>query len=344
MPSRNTFSSLLWRAALANVALAWLPQAFSQTTAARPTNAPPPVYMRVTHPDSNTVQLEIALKQFVPARGEGPAVWLVAASHIAESNYFAALQRHLDAQGRVLFEGIRERPGVPAFGQEDTLDVSEGSLQFTLAESLGLAFQLQAINYRRPHFRNSDLSLPELQKLMLEGLQGAAARESAAQLALLMQLMDGSSFLGAVANFAVRLLGTSPKLQALARLTLIETIGQIEGDMAQMRGLPPEFQKLMEVLIRSRNTAVLTDLKAELKKRPAPASVAIFYGAGHMPDLEARLAKELNYQPRETNWLTAITVKPAEAGVTEAEMQFVRGLVKWQMQELQKQPEAPRKR
>ena len=35
------------------------------------------------------------------------AIWLAGASHIGETNYYAALQRHLDAQALVLYEGIK---------------------------------------------------------------------------------------------------------------------------------------------------------------------------------------------------------------------------------------------
>src|SRR5882672_1774711 len=61
-------------------------------------DSPPQPYMRVSRPDSNTVVLQIAARRFVPAKGRGPVVWLTGASHIGESNYFAALQRHLDTQ------------------------------------------------------------------------------------------------------------------------------------------------------------------------------------------------------------------------------------------------------
>jgi hypothetical protein len=319
-------------------AVLWAGSGFSQADPARGTNNLSQPYMRVVRPDTNTIHLQIAMRQFVPARGEGPAVWLTGASHIGESNYYRLLQEHLDAQGLVLFEGVKERPGPAEVGHGAVPEVDESSLQLTLAQSLGLAFQLKAINYRRSHFRNSDLSIPELQKLLVEGLSEADAGSGTAELAALLQIMDGRSLLGAVVNFGVRLLGTSPKLQALAKLTLIETIAQLEGDLSQLQGLPPEMRKLMQVLIESRNAAVLKDLKVELKKKRPAKSVSILYGAGHMPDLEQRLRRDLKYREADARWLTAISVNPAEAGVSEAEMAFVRGLVKWQMQELQKKP------
>src|SRR5262245_43325779 len=68
--------------------------------------ASPAPYLRIAYPDEDTVELQIASRRFTPARGKGPAVWLVGASHIGESNYYAALQKQLDAQTLVLYEGV----------------------------------------------------------------------------------------------------------------------------------------------------------------------------------------------------------------------------------------------
>src|SRR5882724_6110403 len=69
--------------------------------------APAP-YVRASGGESNLLELQIAARRFVPARGKGPTVWLTGVSHIGTSNYFAALQRHLNAQTLVLFEGVGE--------------------------------------------------------------------------------------------------------------------------------------------------------------------------------------------------------------------------------------------
>src|SRR5262249_24419015 len=143
------------------------------------------------------------------------------------------------------------------------------------------------------------------------------------------------SFLGMVMNFGIRLLGSSPKLQALTKLALIETLGQVKGDLSKVQGLPPEMKKLVRVLIQSRNQAVMDDLATELKG--LVQSIAIFYGAGHMPDMEQRLKRDFHYRPVEEIWLTAISINPAQAGVTEAEEQMIRSLIRWQTEALQQE-------
>ena len=320
--------------------------------AAARTNDAALAYMRVVRPGSNTVELQIAVRKFVPAGGAGPVVWLSGASHVGDSNYFRLLQKHLDAQGLVLFEGIKDGSGQSGLGQTKTVredavkseaapapkSTENLGIQQALADSLGLVFQLEAIDYARTNFRNSDLSIADIQRLLRENAPAEGKGEGGGEFAALLQVMDGSSFLGMVMNFGVRLLGSSPKLQALTKLTLIETLGQVKGDISQIQGLPPEMKKLVQVLIQSRNQAVLQDLATELKK--PVKSISIFYGAGHMSDMEQRLKRDFHYRPAEDLWLTAIALQPARAGVTETEQQMIRSFIKWQMEAL-KQGETP---
>ena len=296
--------------------------------------------MRVARPDSNTVTLQIALRRFVPERGRGPVVWLSGASHVGESNYFAALQRHLDAQALVLFEGVGAKSKKMRFNPDE-----ESSIQHTMAASLGLVFQLSAIDYDRPRFRNSDLTIAELQQLLSRGAapgaaDGRAGRDTKAgeEFRDLLQIMDGSSFLGTLLQAGLKFIGSSPKLQAMTKVMLIEVLGQIKGDMSQLKGVPPEIQRLLEVIIQERNKVVLGDLKAELRAVSPPRSIAVFYGAGHMADLEKRLRGEMNYQPRGEVWLTALSVNTRDTGLSDVEVQAMRGLIQWQLDALREQP------
>jgi hypothetical protein len=293
----------------------------------------PEPYVRIYDGDTNLVQLQVAVRKFVPFRHKGPAVWLTGVSHIGESNYFAKLQEHLDAQRLVLFEGISDRAAQKfpaADGNEVHSDrpvdpheprpaeAKMASLQSTMASSLGLAFQLEVIDYDRVNFRNSDLSLQELRQLL-------ADRGGAQSLESLLQMMEGGSFLDALLQMGLRFLGATPKLQALSKLALLEMIGQIQGDPAQIRGLPAELKQLLEVLIDKRNEKVIRDLKAELKN--SRGSISIFFGTGHMPDFERRLRRELDYRPVEEQWLTAFSINLRTTGVSRGEMESIRKFI-----------------
>jgi hypothetical protein len=137
----------------------------------------------------------------------------------------------------------------------------------------------------------------------------------------------------------MKLIGSSPKLQAMMKLAMIEMLGRFKGDMSQFQGLPPEFQRLIEILIRARNDVVVKDLQAELKRRSPAKSIAIFYGAAHMEDFERRLTQDLNYRPARDEWFPAFSVDLQKAQVTDSELNFVQSLVDWQMKMLEQQQE-----
>jgi hypothetical protein len=312
--------------------------------------------MRIAYPDADTVQLQIAVRQFKPARRSGPVVWLAGASHIGESNYYAALQKHLDSQTLVLYEGVGEHPRKPDHRRPDAAkpmptpdsgraseeNAGPGSLQVTMANSLGLVFQLQAIDYDRTNFLNSDLTLAQLQALMepstsKRGHRGTNSAPADNALQDLLRSMDGSSVFGALATGLLQLVASSPKLQAITKLALIEVFGALKGDMAQLQSVPPEIKQLLNVLIRERNKAVIEDLRAELKGVRQNSSITIFYGAGHLADLEKRIRKKLNYVPSAQMWLPAFSVNTAKAGLSDFELSLLRSFIRSQLGELQEQ-------
>jgi hypothetical protein len=326
------------RAALTLTLLTGLLSACSTPKGNRPF-LPPGPYVRMFQADSNHVALQIAAKKFVPVTGKGPAIWMTGVCHIGESNYFVRLQQHLDTKTLVLFEGIGDAsthnpppPRPNAVGTNSTSDETLpkpklSTLQFSIADSLGLTFQLEAIDYDRPNFRNSDLSVEQLQELMTEsGGAGSFNR--------LLQTMEGGSWLDAIMQISLRFLGTNPKLQALSKLMLIEVLGQMEGDLEQL-SLPPEVKRLLDVLIARRNQKVLSDLKLELRHIRRRDSLAVFYGTGHMPDLEERLRRDFQYQPTEQIWFTAFSVNFAQTPISPSERQFIHTLVKRQLEQLQ---------
>jgi len=303
-----------------------------------PTTVPEPEpYTRVARPDADTVQLEITRRRFTPAEGQGPDLWLVAVSHIGETNYFQTLQTFLDRQKLVLYEGVGDPQSMPE-SEEDTGEA--GGLQATLAGSLGMAFQLDSIQYKRRHFKNSDMTYRQLEKLLRTEIQTRAEEGGTPNPAFvaLMGAMDGSSWLGAVMHMGARLLGSSPKLKAMTRLIFIEILGGLKSDMSELQGVTPDMRDLLLVLIRERNKVVLEDLKKSLNQRRPPVSIAVFYGAGHMPDLEKRVRAELGYQPAEDVWLPAIVVHPSKAGLSNLEVNSIRTMVEWQMNSLQPKP------
>ena len=303
--------------------------------------ADPRPYMRVERSKGGTVSLQIAARKFVTSQESGPAVWLVGVSHIGESNYYQTLQKYLNKQDVVLFEGVGyDELQRETDGDDSEIEVSDASsLQSTLAESLGLAFQLDAIDYDRPNFRNSDIPLNELMRLLTRdrGSKSGDSNPTNQEFLTLIQAMDGSSWMGKLLQVGVKILGASPKLQAMSRLMLVELLGQIQGDLSEVQGLPPSIQEMMRVLIQSRNKVVMKDLKQTLDQNPQPSSIAVFYGAAHMNDFEKRLKSDHGFRFSEEKWFSAVTVDPEQGGLSKTELMMIRGLVRWQLNTLQQQ-------
>jgi hypothetical protein len=294
--------------------------------------------MRVLRDKSGKMEAQLALRKLVPTRGHGPAIWLVSASHLGETNYYAALQKHLDAQKLVLYEGVRERTSheparrkgaKPPWDRQAVAEMSP--LQVNMAKALGLVFQLQAMDYNRDNFQNSDLSVTQLRELLSKAPPTSDDNAAGKQFDNLMQAMSGDSLLAGVLNFIFKVIGSDPKVQAMAKLALIETFDQLQGDFGKFQGLPPGFKELLRVIIEERNKQVVLDVKAAAKKLSKKDSIAIFYGGGHMPDMEKRIKSELSYRAADEIWLTAFSVNPRAVGLSDQDTAMVRSLIEWQM-------------
>jgi hypothetical protein len=196
---------------------------------------------------------------------------------------------------------------------------------------------LDAIDYERANFLNSDLSIDQIQRIMAGGQPLAAPGRgggSSSSFDTLLQIMDGSSFLGSLFKIGLQFIAASPQLQAMAKLTFIEAVGRLKGDLSDVQGLPPEWKQLIQVLIQARNQNLMDDLKVELKKVPSSGSIAVFYGAGHMDDLEKRITGDLHYRPSEETWLAAFSVNMRKSGISPGEAQIMRNLIKSQLEQM----------
>jgi len=314
-------------------------------TLTRGVDSQPASYLRVARPSTNAVQLEIALRRFVPANGDGPEVWLSGVAHIGSPDYYKALQKHLDERGLVLYEGVGGFPstqsttravGLGTQGVEDgDAEGDAGGLrdiQATLAEVLGLAFQLDSIDYGGEHFVNSDMSPDDLERLIGTDGNGSADADE------VMGMLSGEASIGAMLK---GVLGANPKMRALAKVMLIETMGGLKGDLSQIRSLGPGIAKLMTVLIEDRNRIVMADLRKVLAGPTPPSSIALFYGAGHMDNMERALVGGLGYKAAGEIWLAAFDVDYVEAGLAKADLAMIRALSELQRQLLQPHKVAP---
>jgi hypothetical protein len=183
------------------------------------------------------------------------------------------------------------------------VEISEdsGGIQVQLARALGLEFQLDSLDYAKPFWRNSDITADDLQgRLEKAGIPGNA----------LFGLLDGSSIGGKLAGFMLKFIEQSPALALQVKVMMVETLAGGDRLLAKQMGAMgggAAGSRLMSILIEDRNAIVMNDLAALIRDEPKVRTVAIFYGAGHLLDMEKRLS-EMGYQAKETKWLAAIDV------------------------------------
>lgn len=340
---------------------------FTGALTAAESHVPAP-YTQATDGKGGERLLQTAVRKF---EKEGAAtIYLSGVAHIGTENYFTNLQAHLAEMSLVLYEGVGD---VPNKGNKKK---RIGSVQSTMAESLGLRFQLDTIDYDRSNFLNSDMTIDQISHLMSGGSEDdmpkreipklriqsteeetaesvvaddpepkklrvpSASEDTNPEFDRLMQVMDGSTAMGAMVDAMVRFIGSSPKMRALTRLMFVELLGGLQGDLSQSPAMTPEMKEMISVLIRSRNQLVLQDLRKALKD-PDNKTISVFYGAGHMDDLEKRLVEEMGYEAGETEWFTSFSVNPKKEKINRAEKAILQYIINIQLQMLS--PQTPKK-
>lgn len=209
------------------------------------------------------------------------------------------------------------------------------NLQERLAKAFGLAYQGDAMNTGKPNWRSSDLSIDQIIK---------RAKESGSDASMLLSMLDGKSFMAKLGGFVLGFIESSPSLRATAKITLVETLAHADPS-SQGAALGKSGAGLMKVIIEDRNDVVLDDLAKIIETEPKVRSVSAFYGAGHMEDMERKLAARFGYVPGEVEWIDAVTLDAKQMGLSEQDFKRMREATAKQAKAMAGKPEeAPKRR
>jgi hypothetical protein len=284
-----------------------------------PATAPAFAYTRDVKGKDGTAQaVQTAIRRFDPVNGKGPSVYLVAAVHIGEKSYYQGVQQFLNKQDVVLFEMVKPsvkgrgpKPSAPAETDADgkPKETSAG-LQKKLSKALNLQFQLEAINYKQANFRNSDLSWDDMEDLAAKS--GDGTKKSLEELGNTLGGGPNAGFAGTLLNGMVGQADANPAFAQMFRRIIVNIIANPDK-LASLRqqSQGSDQAKLQTILVAERNKVVLADLKALKEDTQKPVkSVAVFYGAEHMRDMEQHLVADLGYRAADTKWVTAIKATP----------------------------------
>ncbi|HQZ26658.1 MAG: hypothetical protein KA250_04545 [Verrucomicrobiales bacterium] len=241
---------------------------------------------------------------------------LVGAVHLADAAYFQNLNELLKHYDFVLYEMVggefqagTDRAADPAAAKE-----MEGvrSLQDAAKSFLGLEFQLEGIDYTPKNFVHADVKWDEFNELMV-----ARSQSFSSLFARAMSLSENGGVPGIpndeaeIAAIMKRLLtavmtGNSNEIKR----TIAPLMSEAEGFITQLEGEDGT------VIVGERNRVVMEKL-AELRATNGSGNYAIFYGAGHMLDLEKRLLAD-GFQKGRTAWIDAWSMPDSSTAAGQA--------------------------
>jgi hypothetical protein len=245
--------------------------------------------------DKTPLALETSIVTFVPqdAARRGVVVELVGAIHIAEKGYYDELNRRFRTYDAVLYELVaREQENVPRPGMAPGSFI--GGMQVGMKSLLGLEFQLDRIDYTRPNMVHADMSPEEFAETM--------KRRNESMTGMFFRLL-GRSFAQQAKDP-----WNSGDLQILAALAAEDRPRRLKAVMAEQFADAEDEMDVFDgpdgsTIITERNKKALDVLRQQLQR--GKKRLALFYGAGHLPDLERRLVKDFQLKKTQTQWLVA---------------------------------------
>jgi len=251
------------------------------------------IFARVaTDSDDKPTALQLAIVTYVPVTGRAKySVDLVSAIHIGEAEYYAELNDRFTDYDVLLYELVAPQGTVITRDTERTGFISNA--QMTMTRLLDLSFQLDEVDYTPPNFVHADLSGDELSQSMADRNESLY------------------TYFWRVFFASMRQYGKDPL--GLRDWRLISAVLRDDNDDALKTMLAYELvdiDRIQDVLgedsdsavIGARNERAIEVLHGELDS--GAKRVGIFYGVGHMPDLEERLLR-MGLEPKRTVWVDA---------------------------------------
>lgn len=271
---------------------------------ARAQGVPEPYVRLARGEDGDDAALQTGVAHF-RAPGRDVEIVLYGVVHVAEAEFFAQVQRELDSYTTVLFEGV-----APGKEEPTVADRSLGDMQVALGELLGLTFQKDGIDYTHPNLVHADMTMDQVKEAL-----GGRSVSPFGQFMSEEQLAQMGPMLKMFASFGKAMMAGNPRMRDQLKLQLATQLSAAEtGAMGQ---------QMEQVILYDRNRVCFDVLASQLEKQTS-GSIAIFYGAAHMPDMEKRLV-EMGFARTSKRWMSAWQIgdgaedaREAPGGATDA--------------------------
>lgn len=240
--------------------------------------------------DGKSVAMETSITRYESDRFPGVSVDLIGVVHIGDRDYYEKLNKIFEQYDALLYELVAPEGARPVAGQSSGSVV--GGMQRMMKDALKLQFQLDIIDYSKDNFVHADMTPEEFSKSMSE------RGESFLQL-FFRAMGQGMAQQGAGNNSDLQMLMALTSRNRSTRLkeVMAKQFQQMEATMYALNG--PDGT----TIINGRNKKALDVMEQQIDK--GKTRLAIFYGAGHLPDMEKRLEGDYGFRARGTKWLTA---------------------------------------
>lgn len=263
-------------------------------------------YLRVHRDEQGSpLALQTAIVPFHSAPDDKVKIQvdLVGAIHIAEQAYFEQLNERFKKYDVVLYEMVAPKDNNrPQPGQRSGHPIA--AMQTGMQQMLGLAYQLDVIDYDAKNLVHADMSPDEFEQSMAGRDENFTKmfmkmyfREVGRMLAEQNKPVDAQQPGRRTSDADLISALFSPNRAFALKRVLADQFGDMEAAMRTLDG--PEGS----TIITDRNRVALKGLRQQLDE--GRKHVAIFYGAGHMADMQLRLIEEFHLQAGEPEWLDA---------------------------------------
>jgi hypothetical protein len=228
--------------------------------------------------------------------GERITVDLIGAVHIGEQAYYDQLNKRFEKYESMLYELVApEGTVIPkGGGRGDGIPTNPiAAMQVGMQSALGLEFQLEHIDYTKSNFTHADMSpkeFAESMKMNDESISKYALRAIGQSMAMQSAGKGGDSMGMIFAMF-------SKNKELRMRRAFAIQIQQMEAGMVVFQGADGS------TIIDHRNAKCMRILQEEIDA--GKRNFAIFYGAGHLPDMQRRLTSDFKMKRGGQNWLEA---------------------------------------
>ena len=268
--------------------------------------------------------LDTSIIRFVPTDEKlaktGLTVDLIGAIHIGDQDYFQKLDKSFKQYDALLYEMVAEKDeaggapqrwedrdqsrtetaepaGKPLVSGEKSFEAGMtaiGGMQLGAKDMLGLAFQLDGINYNAPNMVHADMSPEEFAQKMKD--RGESFFTMFMQLFMQGLAQQRANKQGGASDVALLFAFFSSDRELALKRVLAKQFA--ESDILDMLG-----GEKGSTIITERNLIALDVLSEQMamgKKR-----IGIFYGAGHLSDMSRRLVSDFGMRFTGEKWVEA---------------------------------------